>query len=195
MAYTSGFGTRHRDVLYSLAKARARLAGRGEFPICPLCDLPVTPDQDWDAVDPGAARCKSEPSKSRSSKSCPSKSCPSKSCPSKSRPSQAVGHRRCNAQANPALGKSATDKADRVRKRHAGITGPGLGAHPLPCGRRDRLRRTMRGRVLPRRTLAEKHREFLVRRDVVEVEAPTEPLKMEPFEAEPLEAEPFEAQP
>jgi hypothetical protein len=41
--------TRAREQLYNAEVKKARDAKRGEFPICRLCDLPITPGQKWDA--------------------------------------------------------------------------------------------------------------------------------------------------
>jgi hypothetical protein len=136
MAYKAKFGSRHRDYLYGEAKTAAYLAGRGEHPICPICDLPVTPDQAWDEVHVTVPRCFGGKSKT-------------------------VGHRDCNQLENNKVVTPAFAKAERVRKRHVGITGPGLGRHPMSCGRRSRLKKTVGGRVVARLTLAEQHQQFL----------------------------------
>lgn len=39
--------TRQREALYESEAQKAREAGRGEFPICALCDLPIFPGQRW----------------------------------------------------------------------------------------------------------------------------------------------------
>jgi hypothetical protein len=43
-------------------------------------------------------------------------------------------------------------KSERVRDRHLGIIRPGMGPRPLPGGRNDRLKKTIRGEVVDRRT-------------------------------------------
>ena len=40
--------SRDREKLYDAEAKKAVAAKRGEFPICRLCDLPVTPGQAWD---------------------------------------------------------------------------------------------------------------------------------------------------
>ena len=139
MAYKPRFGSKHRDYLYSAAKTDAYLAGRGEFPICPHCDLPVTPDQAWDEVHVTVPKCFGGKSKT-------------------------VGHRRCNQLDNNQVVTPMAAKANEVRKRHLGIKGPGLGRHPMRGGRRSQERKTMRNGVQPRLTLAQQHRAYLKRR-------------------------------
>ena len=136
MATRWQFGSRHRDYLYGEDKVAAHLAGRGEHPICVHCDRPVTPDQDWDEAHTGAPRCFGGKSKG-------------------------IGHRRCNQEDNNKVVTPAFAKAERVRKRHLGITGPGLGRHAMRGGRRSRERRTMNNGVQARTTHAQRHAAFL----------------------------------
>lgn len=136
MAMNYRFGSRKRDDLYSGAKVAAYLAGRGEFPICPHCDLPVTPDQAWDEAHVGTPKCFGGKS-------------------------VMVGHRRCNRLDNNQVVTPAFAKSERVRKKHLGISGPGLGRAPMQCGRRSRQRKTMNGGVVRRTTHAERHAAFL----------------------------------
>jgi hypothetical protein len=139
MAYRAKYGTKHRDYLYSAARTEAHIAERGEYPICPHCDLPVTPDQAWDEVHVTVPRCFGGRVKT-------------------------VGHRLCNRRDNNEVVTPAFAKAERVRKRHLGITGPGLTAHAMPCGRRSSRRKTFDHGIQPRLTHAEEHQAFLARR-------------------------------
>jgi hypothetical protein len=140
MATRWKYGSRHRDYLHSEARADAYLAGRGEHPICNLCDQPITPDQDWDeSHDPGQPRCFGGKSK-------------------------ALAHVACNREHGAKVVTPAFAKAERVRKRHLGITGPGLGRHPMRCGRRSRERKTMNHGVQPRLSVKQKHAAYLARR-------------------------------
>src|SRR5258708_6694376 len=134
MAYRPRYGTRHRDFLYKDAATTAYMDGRGEHPICPHCDLPVTPDQAWDEVHIAAPACFGGKSKT-------------------------VGHKRCNELGNNEVVTPAAAKAERVRKRDLGITGPGLGRHAMRGGRRSKLRKTFAHGVQPRLTLTEKHQQ------------------------------------
>jgi hypothetical protein len=136
MATRWQFGSRHRDNLYGEAKVAAYLAGRGEHPICPHCDLPVTPGQAWDEVHVTVPRVFGGKSKT-------------------------VGHRRCNQLDNNLVVTPAAAKANEARKRHLGIKGPGLGRNPMRCGRRSRQRKTMNHGVQPRLTHAQRHALFM----------------------------------
>ena len=155
MAYRPQFGSKHRDYVYSAAKADAYLAGRGDHPICPHCDQPVTPGQAWDEVHVDVPRCFGGKAK-------------------------AVGHRRCNERDNNEVVTPAAAKARAVHKKHVGIKGPGLGRHPMRCGRRSNERKTMRHGVQPRRTLGERHREFVRQRFFLDIEDIDGPIEVQP---------------
>lgn len=136
MAYKPQFGSRHRDYVYSEAKTAAQLAGRGDFPICPHCQLPVTPGQAWDECHVGVPKVFGGKSK-------------------------VPGHRRCNQLDNNQVVTPAAAKANEVRKRHLGIKGPGLGRAPMRGGVRSKERKTMHGGVVRRQSHAEAHAAFL----------------------------------
>jgi hypothetical protein len=138
MAYKAQI--RHQGARLGLAREKpSPISGRGEFPICPHCDLPVTPDQAWDRAHITVPRALGGKS-------------------------VGVGHRRCNQQDNNQVVTPAVAKAEEVRKKFVGITGPGLGPAPMRCGRRSGQRKTMRHGVQPRLTGAQKHRAFFARR-------------------------------
>jgi hypothetical protein len=145
MAYTPRFGTRQREQVWQLECLAAYQAGRGKFPVCPHCDLPVTPDQAWDRAHITVPRAFGGKS-------------------------VGVGHRRCNQLDNNQVVTPAAAKADEVRKKFLGIKGPGLGPAPMRCGRRSSQRKTMRHGVQPRTTHAERHKAFLAKRYFVEVD-------------------------
>jgi hypothetical protein len=145
MAYKAQFGTKARDYLYSREKNFAAINGRGKFPICPHCDLPVTPDQAWDEVHVDIPRAFGGKS-------------------------TAVGHRDCNRRDNNLVVTPAFAKSEEVRKKFVGIKGPGLGPAPMRCGRRSQLTKTMRNGVQPRKSLGQRHQEFMAKRYFVEVE-------------------------
>lgn len=149
MAYKAQFGTKARDYLYSREKTAAYLDGRGKFPICPHCDLPVTPDQMWDEAHITVPRCFGGKA-------------------------VGVGHRECNQRDNHLVVTPNFAKAEEVRKKFVGIKGPGLGRSPMRCGRRSRERKTMHHGVQPRTTLAQRHAEFLRTRFFGDVDAPEE---------------------
>lgn len=54
--------------------------------------------------------------------------------------------------------------ADRKADFHLGITGPGRGKCPMPAGRSDGRKKTIRHGVQPRVSQAEQHRRFMARR-------------------------------
>jgi hypothetical protein len=152
MAYKPRFGTKLREQVWQLECLAAYKAGRGNLPICPHCDQPVTPGQDWDRAHITVPRAFGGKS-------------------------VGVGHRLCNQLDNNQVVTPAASKAREVYKKHHGISGPGLGNSPMRAGRRSRERATMNHGVQPRRTHAEKHRDFLRRRyflDVQDFSAPIE---------------------
>lgn len=136
MAYTPLFGSRQREQVWQLECLAAYQAGRGNYPICVHCDRPVTPSDAWDRAHVTVPRALGGKS-------------------------VGVGHRRCNQQDNNQVVTPMVAKAERVRKKHVGIAGPGLGRSPMRCGRRSSQRRTMRGQIVKRQTYAEQHRQFL----------------------------------
>lgn len=155
MAYKPLFGSKLREQVWQLECLAAHKAERGEYPICPHCDLPVTPDQAWDRVHvtvPRAFKGKSV----------------------------AVGHRKCNHLDNNLVVTPRAAKADRVWKKHVGIKGPGLGKSPMRCGRRSKQRKTMHHGVQPRKSLAQQHREFLQKRYFIEVDDIDGPIEVQP---------------
>lgn len=162
MAYKPLYGSTLREQVWQLECLAAHKAGRGEFPICVHCDLPVTPGQDWDRAHitvPRAFNGKSV----------------------------GVGHRKCNQLDNNLVVTPAAAKAKAVWKKHHGISGPGLGQHPMRAGRRSGQRKTMRHGLQPRLTHAERHAAFIAKRffrepEVVEVpvEDFSEPLEVRP---------------
>lgn len=139
MRYRPRFGTKRRDELYSREATAAFKADRGRFPICPHCDLPVEPGQLWDESHVTVPRAFGGKD-------------------------TAVGHRECNQLDNNEVVTPLAAKAERVRKLHLGITGPGLGRYPMDGGRRSGVTKTIRGGVKPRETQAQKLAATLARR-------------------------------
>jgi hypothetical protein len=142
MAYKRKFGTKKRDDIWARESTNAYLAGHGRLPLCVHCDQPVYPDQAWDVSHVAVPRALGGKS-------------------------VGCGHRKCNQLDNVKVVIPAVAKAERVRKFHCGISGPGLGPHPMDGGRRSRLSKTFRHGVQPRLTLAQKHQLFLARRAIV----------------------------
>lgn len=132
----------NRSELWRRDALNAYLEGRGRFPICPHCDLPVIPGQAWDKCHVGAARW------------------------SGGRRLQ-VGHRLCNQLHNHRVDTPAFAKSNRVRNNHIGASGPGLGKHPMRAGRRSQLSKSMRHGLVVRLTHAQKHARFLASRAIV----------------------------
>lgn len=155
MAYQYRFGTKLRDQTWALEKLAAYKAERGEFPICVHCDQPVAIGQAWDVAHVTIPRAFGGKS-------------------------VGCGHRNCNQLDNNQVVTPAVAKAERVRKNHVGITGPGLGPTPMRCGRRSPQSKTMRHGVQPRLTSAEKHRDFLRRRYFLDVEEFSAPIEVWP---------------
>lgn len=153
MAYKPLFGSRLREQVWQLECLVARKAGRGDYPICIHCDLPVTPDQAWDRAHATVARAFGGKS-------------------------VGVGHRRCNQLDNNQVVTPMAAKADAVRKKHLGISGPGLGRSPMQAGRRSRISKTIGGGVRPRLTHAQKHAAFLAARSFADVPEFSEPLEV-----------------
>lgn len=130
-----------RAALWRRDSLNAYLEGRGRSPICPHCDLAVTPGQMWDKCHVGAPRW------------------------SGGKRLQ-VGHRVCNQLHNQKIDTPAFAKSNRVRDRHIGAKGPGLGPHPMRAGRRSGVSKTFRHGLVPRRTHAQKHAAFLAGRAI-----------------------------
>jgi hypothetical protein len=139
MAYNPLFGSKLREQVWQLECLAAHRAGRGQYPICVHCDLPVTPGQAWDRSHVTVPRVFGGKL-------------------------VGVGHRRCNQRDNNLVVTPTAAKATRVHKQHVGITGPGLGRAPMRCGRRSLQSKTMRHGVQPRLSHAEKHAAFLAKR-------------------------------
>ena len=148
MAYKPRFGSKQREALHQREALAAHKAGRGPHPICVHCNLPVTPGQAWDESHitvPAAFGGKDV----------------------------GVGHRRCNQLDNNQVVTPMAAKARRARLDHVGVTGPGLGRHALPGGRRAAVSKTMRGQVVPRLTLSEKLAVLRAKRAFCTTEIPT----------------------
>jgi hypothetical protein len=76
-----------------------------------------------------------------------------------------IAHRRCNREHGSSVVTPMVAKAKRQRRNHLGITGPGLGAASLPCGRNSGFKKTMRGEVVERISQSRAHREMMAKRD------------------------------
>jgi hypothetical protein len=155
MACRYQFGKKARERLYSREQFTAYQAGRGEHPICPHCDQPVTPDQAWD-------ECHVDVPKALGGNRV------------------AVGHRKCNQLDNNEVVTPMVARVKRKRDRHLNIAGPGLGPRPMRCGRRSQWKARVGGGMVPRTTLGQRHQQFLRDRFFVEVDDFSEPLEVQP---------------
>ena len=151
MAYKPRFGTKRREALWQCEQLAAYKAGRGNFPICVHCDQPVTIGQAWDESHiavPAALGGKTV----------------------------GVGHRLCNRLDNNKSVTPMVARVKRVRLRHLGITGPGLGRHALPGGRRSDISKTIAGGVSARLSGSQKHARAMTRRQILFTEPRHEPV-------------------
>ncbi|QQO37451.1 hypothetical protein JJC00_18660 [Bradyrhizobium diazoefficiens] len=155
MAYKYQFGKKARERLFSREQFTAHIDGRGEHPICPHCDLPVTPDQAWD-------ECHIAVPKALGGNRV------------------GVGHRKCNQEHNNKVDTPMVARVKRKRDRHLNISGPGLGRNPMRCGRRSPWKARIGGGIVPRTTLAQAHKQLQRDRYFVEVEDFSEPLEVQP---------------
>lgn len=133
------FGSKAREQVWQLECMAAHKAGRGRYPICVHCDIPVQPGDAWDRSHitvPQAFGGKSV----------------------------GVGHRLCNQLDNNRVVTPAVAKAEAVRKKHLGIDGPGLGRAPMRFGRRSGKTATMNHGIQPRFTQGEKHKALMAAR-------------------------------
>lgn len=117
---------RKRQELYDREAAKAKASGRGEYPLCNLCGLPVSPGQQWDeSHDPGRPRAFGGTD-------------------------TAIAHRRCNRDHGARFVTPMVAKANRQRFAH---TGAKLKSRrPLPGGKSDAIKKKMDGSVIDRRT-------------------------------------------
>lgn len=119
---------KQREALYESERQKAIAAGRGEFPVCNICSMSVTRSHLWDESH--------DPSKPHAWGGT----------------AVGVAHRRCNRLHGQRVVTPAVAKAKRQWRSDVGITGDGLGDNPLPGGRNDPRKRTMRGEVVARAT-------------------------------------------
>ena len=116
--------TRQRQALYEVEAERAKLLG-SEFPCCNLCSLPIRPGQAWD-VSHDAHKPRAMGGTE-----------------------VGLAHRRCNRMHGSLVVTPLMAKLARIRKKHLDIR---RSSQPLPGGRFDRLKKTMRGEVVLRAT-------------------------------------------
>lgn len=125
MTFRRRLSSTARAALYDSEAAKARENGRGEYPICNICDLPVQPGQDWDDSH------------------------------NKHKPRwlggdyDGIAHRRCNRKHNNEHDTPLFHKSNRIRLKHIGAY---RSNKPLPGGRNDIIGKRVDGTVFDRRT-------------------------------------------
>lgn len=108
-------------------------------PDCNICGLPVFPGDAWDISHmPVPAALGGEKA--------------------------GVAHRDCNQLHNNQVVTPMVAKTKRQRRKHVGAERPGMGPHALPCGKGSKLKKTIRGEVVPRTTQSEEHMRFMAQR-------------------------------
>lgn len=116
---------RQREELYDREADKARAMGRGEHPICNLCDLPVAPGQEWDESHVGRPAALGGRD-------------------------VGVAHRRCNRRHGAQVVTPMVAKAKRARQKH--IRAALRSRRPLPGARDSNIKIRMNGPPVDRRT-------------------------------------------
>lgn len=117
--------TKQREALWQSERDKTRAAGLGDFPICALCSFPILPGRQWDENHQGH------------------------------KPRwlggivDGISHRRCNNLNAATYATPLFAKSERVRK---GFLDLKRSRSPLPGGRDDSRKKTMRGEVVLRST-------------------------------------------
>lgn len=125
MTFRRRLSTKQREALWQSEADKAEAAGLGVLPICNICRMPIVHGTLWDeSHDPF------KPLWLGGSVT-------------------GIAHRRCNRLHNNAHDTPAFAKSERVRKRFMDFT---RARSPLPGGRDDDLKKTMRGEVVRRAT-------------------------------------------
>lgn len=122
----SRLSTRAREELYDAEAAKARSAGRGNLPVCNICNCPIDGvRQAWDASH--------DPAKPNWLGGAVT----------------GIAHRRCNRAHNNHHDTPRYAKSRRQRQMNIGARQSRM---PLPGGRDDRIRKKMNGDVVERAT-------------------------------------------
>lgn len=113
-----------REQLYDAEALKAREAGKGDLPICNICDLPIDGvKQAWDeSHDPSIPRWLGGVI-------------------------TGIAHRRCNRQHNNDHDTPLFAKSNRQRRMNIGAK---RSQFRLPGGRDDRIKKKISGEVVPR---------------------------------------------
>lgn len=116
--------SKDREKLYDAEALRAREAGRGDYPICNLCDLPVKPGQAWDESHDGTPKALGGTS-------------------------VGVAHRRCNRWHGAKIVTPMVAKVKRQRRAYIGARVP---RSIMPGSRADWRKVKINGDVVLRST-------------------------------------------
>lgn len=117
---------KQREALWCSEAGKARAAGRGDYPICNLCDFPVLPGRLWDeSHDPALPRAWGGTK-------------------------TGIAHRKCNRRHGAEVVTPTIAKTKRQWRANLGISEPGISDNPLPGGRYDRLKKKITGEVVLR---------------------------------------------
>src|SRR4029077_7132784 len=134
------FNSRKREQLWLREKGKARIAGRGPLPICNLCDRAVREQDAWDESHvphmPKAFGGKVT----------------------------GIAHHLCNITHGATVVRKAVEKSNRVRRKHIGAAGRGLGRYPMRGGPRGAFKIGVGGGRQPRTTSAERHAAMIASR-------------------------------
>lgn len=125
MTFRKRLSTKQREALYQSEAEKARIAGLGDFPVCAICKFPILPGRRWHVSH------------------------------EQHKPHwlggevAGISHEKCNLDWNHTHDTPKWAKNERIRKRHLDLNRPRT---PLPGGRHDQIKKTMRGEVVDRRT-------------------------------------------
>lgn len=125
MTSRTRLSSKQREQLYRSEIEKARAAGLGDFPICRLCSFSILPGRRWNQNHESA------------------------------KPRwlggtiDGISHEKCNFDHNYKIDTPLWAKNERIRKRHLDLK---RSRTPLPGGRDDQIKKTMRGEVVDRRT-------------------------------------------
>lgn len=146
------FGSKKRDALWARERNNAQLTGRGDLPICNLCNTPVGADQAWHESH-----------------------LPWRGAPVHLR-SVGVAHKDCNLEHGRKVVVPAVAQSNRLHKRdqraansstRQPTTFSGSGRYRMAGGITSPISRSMKGRVVRRLSRAEKQAAFVAKRGIL----------------------------
>lgn len=154
MAMRYRYGSKKRDALWLRERNNAQLSGRGDCPICNICDKPVDANEPWHESH-----------------------LPWRGAPAHLR-SVGIAHKDCNLEHGRKVVVPAVAQSNRLHKREQRLhafagsgrqptTFSGSGRHRMPGGINSPQSRSMRGRVVRRLSRAEKQAAFVAKRGIL----------------------------